>query len=128
MYDNYMVYGLWGVGESCHESQWVYGVGNMYAYTTTGNLIHSEGPSPLGIRTFFYNCTFLSFRDADWCSISEETHLNLTQFWNNNVHSPSATSTGHSCPNGGNTTFVLPMLDADATIQATRILAPYPKG
>jgi hypothetical protein len=25
MYDNYMVYGSWGVGESCHNSQWVYG-------------------------------------------------------------------------------------------------------
>ena len=58
MYDNYFVYGHWGVGESCHESQWVYGVGNMYAYTTDprivyglsvdnngGKMISSEGPS-----------------------------------------------------------------------------------
>merc|ERR1719272_636959 len=34
MYDNYMVYGQWGVGESCQNSQWAYGVGNVYAYTT----------------------------------------------------------------------------------------------
>ena len=24
VYDNYLVYGQWGVGESCHSSQWVY--------------------------------------------------------------------------------------------------------
>jgi hypothetical protein len=24
--------GAWGVGESCHNSQWVYGVNNLYAY------------------------------------------------------------------------------------------------
>ena len=28
-YDNYVVYGNVGVGESCHNSQWVYGIANM---------------------------------------------------------------------------------------------------
>ena len=25
MFNNYMAFGAWGVGESCHESQWVHG-------------------------------------------------------------------------------------------------------
>jgi hypothetical protein len=52
--------------DSCHESQWVYGVSNLYAYTTSAYLISSEGPSPLGLRTFFYNSTFLNIHDHDW--------------------------------------------------------------
>ena len=53
-----------------HQSQWVYGIGNMYAYTTAaGFMISSEGPSPLGVRTFYANCTFLNLRDADWGQI-----------------------------------------------------------
>ena len=71
MYDNYMVYGQWGVGESCHNSQWVYGVGNLYAYTTSVSLLNSEGPSPTGIRTFFYDNVFLNLRDSDWCNCPE---------------------------------------------------------
>ena len=137
MYDNYMVYGQIGVGESCHNSQWVYGVGNLYAYVINGpfngccagvsaSLIASEGPSPLGIRTFFYNSTFLNLRDADWCNINEQTHLNLPQFWNNRVHSPSGKETGPTC-HGGNNTLFLPMPDAEATQKASAILAPFPK-
>jgi hypothetical protein len=75
MYNNYMAFGAWGVGESCHESQWVYGVNNLYAYASAGGdagggpvIIHNEGPSPLGIRTFFYNDTFLLAADATWCN------------------------------------------------------------
>jgi hypothetical protein len=54
------------VGESCHNNQWVYGVGNLYAYTAGFFIISSEGPSPLGIRNFFYDNTFLNQRDSDW--------------------------------------------------------------
>jgi hypothetical protein len=74
-YNNYMAFGAWGVGESCHESQWVYGVNNLYAYASAGGaagggpvIIHNEGPSPLGIRTFFYNDTFLLAADSTWCN------------------------------------------------------------
>ena len=76
MYNNYMAMGHWGVGESCHESQWVYGVGNLYAYASAGAaggggpvIILNEGPSPLGIRTFFYNDTFLLASDSTWCDV-----------------------------------------------------------
>ena len=79
LYDNVFAYGQWGVGESCHESQWVYGVGNLYEYTTANNcistylpgqkkcftMISSEGPSPTGIRSFFYNNTMLNPADTD---------------------------------------------------------------
>ena len=30
VYSNLLAYGALGVGESCHNSQWVFGVGNMY--------------------------------------------------------------------------------------------------
>eukprot|EP01043_Picozoa_sp_COSAG02_P018683 COSAG02_NODE_878_length_16266_cov_8.886559_8_plen_461_part_00 len=138
MYDNYFVYGHWGVGESCHESQWVYGVGNLYAYTTSercvfglsasncGTMISSEGPSPTGIRTFFYNNTMLNLADTDWCRNSEHTHLNLTQFWNNSVHSPGGVHAGPTCRGGGNT-MEKPMPVADTSTMATTILAPFPK-
>jgi hypothetical protein len=132
VYDNYLNYGQWGVGESCHSSQWVYGVNNMYAYTTlAGWMISSEGPSPLGTRTFYYNNTFLNFRDSDWGQIDSymnyfpEEHMNLTQWWNNSVHSPHAENTGPRC-NGGGTVFKLPMPNADVTAFAARLLAPYP--
>ena len=92
----------------------------------SASLIASEGPSPLGIRTFFYNSTFLNLRDADWCNINEQTHLNLPQFWNNRVHSPSGNATGPTCHGGNNTKF-LPMPDAEATQKAYAILAPFPK-
>ena len=138
MYDNYMVYGHWGVGESCHESQWVYGVGNIYAYTTSNpcvfgltvsdcaTMISSEGPSPTGVRTFFYNNTMLNLADTDWCRNSEHTHLNLTQFWNNDIHSPTGTKKGPTC-RGGNNTVSTPQPIADTTAMASFILAPYPQ-
>jgi hypothetical protein len=139
MYDNYFVYGHWGVGESCHESQWVYGVGNIYAYTTDphivyglsvsnsgGAMISSEGPSPTGIRTFFYNNTMLNLKDSDWCHNRERTRLNLTQFWNNRVHSPSGVQTGPSCA-GGNNTVSPPMPLAETTAMARATLLPYPR-
>ena len=101
-------YGNWGVGESCHESQWVYGVGNVYAYTTStpcvvglsatpcgGVMVHAEGPSPTGIRTFFYNDTLLLASDSTWCTV--DGARNLTQFWNNSVHTPSGKGTGARC-------------------------------
>lgn len=78
MYRNYMAMGHWGVGESCHESQWVYGVGNLYAYASAGGapvIIHNEGPSPLGIRTFFYNDTFLLASDSTWCDVDGALNL-----------------------------------------------------
>lgn len=82
MYNNYMAFGAWGVGESCHESQWVYGVGNLYAYASAGGaggggpvIIHNEGPSPLGIRTFFYNDTFLLALDSTWCDVYGSLNL-----------------------------------------------------
>lgn len=82
MYNNYMAFGAWGVGESCHESQWVYGVGNLYAYSSAGGsggggpvIIHNEGPSPLGIRTFFYNDTFLLVSDSTWCDVYGSLNL-----------------------------------------------------
>merc|ERR1712176_1262738 len=75
-FNNYVQYSVYGVGESCHESQWVLGVGNVYAYTGTYSLISSEGPSPLGIRTFFYNSTLLLLTDAEWCDEQEPTRLN----------------------------------------------------
>ena len=127
MYDNYFLYGQWGVGESCHNSQWVYGVGNLYAYTVGAHIISSEGPSPLGIRTFFYNSTFLNAGDGDWCTVSDEQQLMLPQFWNNSVHSPTGKSTGTWCPHGGNTTFATPMPAAQATAIGTAVLAPYPR-
>lgn len=104
-YNNYIIYGAWGVGESCHNSQWVYGVNNMYAYATSGYgapqaLIASEGPSPLGIRTFFYDNTILLDKDDMWCKAEERTHLNLTVFSNNAVHTPSGgngSATGNVC-------------------------------
>jgi hypothetical protein len=129
MHDNYLVYGQWGVGESCHSSQWVYGINNIYAYTTNaGWMISSEGPSPLGTRTFYNNNTFLNLRDSDWGQIDsymnyfKEEHMNLTQWWNNSVHSPTGKNTGPHC-NGGGTSFQPPMLDSDVTALATRILA-----
>ena len=65
IYDNYLVYGN-TAGESCHNAQWVYGVGNLHAYSTQGGyMLQSEGPSPLGIRSFYYNTTYLNFRDSD---------------------------------------------------------------
>ena len=43
----------------------VYGTDNVYAYTTlAGWMISSEGPSPLGTRTYYYNNTFLNLRDV----------------------------------------------------------------
>ena len=91
------------MGESCHESQWVYGVNNLYAYATSGYgapqaLISSEGPSPLGIRTFFYGNTILLDKDSVWCYAHERTHLNLTTFSDNEVHTPSGSNgTGDVC-------------------------------
>ena len=87
VYSNLLAYGAWGVGESCHNSQWVQGVGNVY-YSTDGQgaMIVGEGPSPTGIRTFFANSTFLNTYDSSWCGNAERTRLNLTQFWDNNVH------------------------------------------
>lgn len=133
MFKNYIVYGAYGVGESCHESQWVYGVGNIYAYTGTYEaytgtyaLIASEGPSPLGIRTFFYNSTFLLLSDSEWCKEAEHTRLNLTQFWYNDVHTPSGVATGPAC-NGGHNRISKPMPDAEVTVRATAMLLPYPK-
>ena len=104
----------------------MYGVGNLYAYATHDALVASEGPSPAGIRTFVYNSTFLNLRDSDWCHIEEGTHLNLPEFWNNQVHSPTGKGTGQPC-RGGNNTVSGPMADAEATAQATAILAPWPK-
>jgi hypothetical protein len=115
MYSNLFTHGQIGVGESCHNSQWVFGAGNLYAYTTNGQyngccsavsgaLIAGEGPSPTGVRTFFYNSTFLNLRDADWCNNRELTKLNLSQFWNNEVHSPTGKATGPAC-NGANNTI-----------------------
>jgi len=126
MYDNYFVYGNIGAGGSCHNAQWQYGVGNVYGYTTGSSLVGSEGPSPVGIRTFFYNSTFLNLRDSDWCNVAERTHLNLPQFWNNKVHSPTGKATGGVC-NGGNNTFFAPMPNAEATATAAAVLSPYPK-
>ena len=132
------MYGHWGVGESCHESQWVYGVGNIYAYTTSNpcvfglhesdcaTMISSEGPSPTGTRTFFYNNTMLNLQDADWCRNSERTHLNLTQFWGNHIHSPTGTKKGPTC-RGGNNTVSIPQPIVDTTTMAGAILAPYPR-
>ena len=132
-YNNMFVYGQWGVGESCHQSQWVYGIGNLYAYTTAaGFMISSEGPSPLGLRTFYANCTFLNLRDADWGQIDSymnkwpEEHMNLTQWWNNKVHSPTGKATGPMAKGGGNT-FSGPMNDQDTIELVRSILAPYPK-
>jgi hypothetical protein len=131
-YNNYVVYGAWGVGESCHESQWVYSVNNLYAYSTSGYgadqaLIHSEGPSPLGIRTFVYGNTILLESESHWCKHTESTHLNLTQFWDNRIHAPGAgNTTGPRCRGGGNA-VTGPMLDADVTARAKTLLAPYPR-
>ena len=126
--------GQWGVGESCHQSQWVYSVNNLYAYTTlAGWMVSSEGPSPLGTRTFYVNATFLNLRDSDWGQIDsymntfKEEHMNLTQWWNNSVHSPTGKATGPPAKGGGNT-FAGPMPDAQATALARDILAPYPRG
>ena len=47
------MFGWGGVGESCHNSQWVYGAGNVYAYTTGQFLLTPEANSPLGLRTFY---------------------------------------------------------------------------
>ena len=58
-------------------------------------IIHNEGPSPLGIRTFFYNDTLLLASDSTWCTV--DGALNLTQFWNNSVHTPSGKGTGARC-------------------------------
>lgn len=125
-YDNYMVYGN-AAGESCHNAQWIYGVGNLYAYAAEGNLLASEGPSPEGIRTFYYNSTFLDYRDSDWCKTYDPGGLKLPQFWGNKVHSPNGTATVKSCHGGNNTQFG-PMPDSQATQLATAILAPFPRG
>ena len=126
MYDNYFVYGNVGAGGSCHNAQWQYGVGNVYGYVTSSSLVGSEGPSPVGIRTFFYNSTFLNLRDSDWCNVAERTPLNLPQFWNNKVHSPTGKPTGGVC-NGGNNSFFVPMPNAEATATAAAVLMPYPQ-
>ena len=128
-FGNVIVYGNTGVGESCHNSQWVYGIGNMYAYTEQWSLIEAEGPSPLGIRTFFNNNTFLNFHDSDWCKVRQPGAdlPNLTQFWNNEVHSPGAKATGISNCNGGNNSLFGPMPDGIAIVRASAILAPFPK-
>jgi len=131
VYDNYMVYGLWGVGESCHNSQWVYGVGNIYGYTSSANpaglraLLASEGPSPTGIRTFFYENVFLNMLDSDWCNCPENWQ-NLTQFWSNEVHSPGGKAGRPDLCHGGNNTLHTPLTPAAATQRASSILAPYP--
>ena len=68
---------------------------------------------------------------ADWGQIDSymnyfpEEHMNLTQWWNNSVHSPNGQNTGPHCKGGGSQ-FKLPMLDADVTALATQILAPFP--
>ena len=122
-----------GAGESCHQSQWVYMVGNLYAYTTlAGFMISSEGPSALGTRTFVVNSTFMNLRDSDWGQIDSymnyfpEEHMNLTQWWNNSVHSPTGKTTGPAAKGGGNC-FSGPLSDQKATDLAATILAPYPK-
>ena len=125
MYDNYMVYGMTGAGESCHNSQWVYGVGNLYGYTTWFSMLTSEGPSPTGIRTFFYENDFLNLRDSDWCNCPENWQ-NLTQFWSNKVHSPSGKAGRPDLCHGGNNTLHTPLTPAAATQRAVSILAPYP--
>ena len=48
-------------------------------------LIASEGPSPLGTRTFFYGNTILLDRVDMCCREHEATHLNLTVFSDNEV-------------------------------------------
>ena len=127
VYSNLLAYGAWGVGESCHNSQWVMGVGNMYYFTDgQGAMIFSEGPSPTAIRTFFANSTFLNTRDSSWCGNAEQTRLNLTQFWDNKVHSPTGAATGGHC-NGGGTSLFPQMPAGSATALAAEILAPYPK-
>ena len=125
MYDNYMIYGQWGVGESCHNSQWVYGVGNVYGYTTSFSLLNSEGPSPTGIRTFFYENVFLNLRDSDWCNCPEN-YLNLSQFWSNEVHSPGGKAGRLDLCHGANNTLHGPLQPPSATQRAASILAPYP--
>ena len=133
IFDNVLVYGQWGVGESCHQSQWVYGINNLYAYTTlAGFMISSEGPSPLGTRTFYVNSTFLNLRDSDWGQIDSymnyfhQEHMNLTQWWNNSIHSPTGKRTGPMAKGGGNT-FSTPMPDQRATELGRAILSPYPR-
>jgi hypothetical protein len=53
---------------------------------------------PTGIRTFFYGNTILLDKDGMWCKESERTHLNLTIFSNNSVHTPSGGNS--SAPSG----------------------------
>ena len=89
-------------------------------------MILSAGPSPTGIRTFFTNNTMLNLKDSDWCHNSEHTRLNLTQFWNNRVHSPGGVQTGPNCA-GGNNTVSPPMPIASTTAMARAILQPYPQ-
>ena len=127
VYSNLLAYGAWGVGESCHNSQWVMGVGNVYYFADgQGAMIFSEGPSPTGIRTFFANNTFLNKYDASWCRNGEQTKLNLTQFWDNKVHSPTGVATGSHC-NGGGTSLFSQMPIGSAAALAAEILEPYPK-
>ena len=123
--DNYMVYGN-AAGESCHNAQWIYGVGNLYAYTAEDYMLAGEGPSPLGIRTFYYNSTFLDYRDSDWCHDRDPGGRSLPQFWGNMVHSPTGKATVKNC-HGGNNTILGPMPDAQATELAMAILAPFPR-
>jgi len=52
--------------------------------------------------------------------------LNLTQFWHDDVRSPTGQHLGPFCPGGGNVVSK-PMQNAQATALASRILAPYPK-
>ena len=83
-------------------------------------------PNRLLSARFADNSTFLNLRDSDWCNINEETHLNLPQFWGNEVHSPGGKATGPVC-RGGNTTFFGPMPNAEATAKAKAVLAPFPR-
>eukprot|EP01050_Picozoa_sp_SAG11_P013818 SAG11_NODE_1644_length_4526_cov_1.563813_3_plen_152_part_00 len=89
-------------------------------------MIASEGPSPTGIRTFFYNCTVLNAQDHAWLENIEVTKLDLPQFWDNYVHSPTGNATGPAC-HGGNNTILTPMADSVAIERSAAILAPYPK-
>ena len=72
------------------------------------------------------NNTMLNLADTDWCRNSEQTRLNLTQFWDNRVHSPTGTMKGPTC-RGGNNTVSKPQPVADSTAMAEAILAPYPR-
>ena len=77
-------------------------------------------PDEIKKNTHPKNITAL-FREQD-----PDGGLNLTQFWSNDVRSPTGEATGGVCNGGGNTVST-PMPADDTTALAAAILAPYPK-